>query len=245
MYLRPICGVVFPMTDSNATNILTRLTVAAGIAGVAALFTIVPAGAVPAEDFNPSCADLVPEGAIWTEFKIDSNPTDGSHDAGEGITVTVEHTDAATVAWTSSAPVAAFIVKGGPAATVEIYTPPSTADSASSPINPNNGEPYGISHVTWCFPEIEEPPADDPPADDPPAEEPPAEEPPVEEPPVEEPPAVSSVTTVPEVEVAGVQQAPPAALPRTGAASGPLLFAAALLSGLGTAAMRWSRRMVQ
>jgi hypothetical protein len=243
------------MTDISPTNTLTRLTVAAGIAGVAALFTIVPAGAVPAEDFNPSCADLAPEGEIWTEFKIDANPDDGSHDAGGGITVTVEHLDAATVAWTSTVPVAAFINKGGPAATVEIYTPPVTADSATSPINPNNGEPYGISHVTWCFPEIEEPPADDPPADDPPAEEPPAEEPPVEEPPVEEPPAeeppaeeppaVSSVTTVPEVEVAGVQQAPPAALPRTGVASGPLLFAAALLAGMGSAAIRWSRRMVQ
>ena len=110
-YQERIWGVVYPMTDSNATNTLTRLTVAAGIAGVAALFTIAPAGAVPAQDFNPSCADLAPEGEIWTEFKIDADPDDGSHDAGDGITVTVEHTDAATVAWTSTAPVAAFIVK--------------------------------------------------------------------------------------------------------------------------------------
>jgi hypothetical protein len=242
------------MTETSAT-ILTRLTVAAGIAGAAALFTVAPAGAVPAPDFNPSCADLAPEGEIWTEFKIDANPTDGSHDAGDGITVTVEHTDAATVAWTSTAPVAAFIVKGGPAATVELYTPPSTADSATSPTNPNNGEPYGISHVTWCFPEIEEPPVEEPPAEEPPAEEPPAEEPPVEEPPVEEPPAeeppveeppaVSSVTTVPAVEVAGVQQTPPAALPRTGSTTAPLLLVGTVLAGLGSAAIRWSRRMVQ
>jgi hypothetical protein len=50
------------------------------------------------------------------------------------------------------------IVKGGPNA--EVYSYPDAADGLNyydtdsgltAPINPNNGRPYGLSHISFCF----------------------------------------------------------------------------------------------
>ena len=50
------------------------------------------------------------------------------------------------------------IVKGGPNA--EVYSYPDAADGLNyfdwdsgltAPINPNNGKPYGLSHISFCF----------------------------------------------------------------------------------------------
>jgi hypothetical protein len=44
------------------------------------------------------------------------------------------------------------IVKGGPTAMLYFYDKWDDADTnLRAPINPNNGKPYGISHVSFCF----------------------------------------------------------------------------------------------
>lgn len=64
-------------------------------------------------------------------------------------------TDGVYVNWTSTVPVkVAIIVKGGPNASVyfegcdECLT---SGTNLSAPINPNNGKPYGLSNITFCY----------------------------------------------------------------------------------------------
>lgn len=55
--------------------------------------------------------------------------------------------------WSASPnPIGAVIVKGGPAANVYLYDPAASSDAGlQAPINPNNDQPYGLSHVTFCW----------------------------------------------------------------------------------------------
>jgi hypothetical protein len=102
---------------------------------------------------NPTCADVAPAGATWTEAKLDFDPAPGSYTSGAlHITITK---DAGGLNWTTDADVAAVIMKGGPNANVYAY--PGTTDTSDTglrtPVNPNgNGDTkyYGISHVTFC-----------------------------------------------------------------------------------------------
>lgn len=80
-------------------------------------------------------------------FRIE-NGIDGSFD---GITWTFNADDSVTV----TGPVASVKVKGGPDPDGILYdTPPF--ENLTAPINPNTGEPYGISHIDIC-------PGEDPP----------------------------------------------------------------------------------
>jgi hypothetical protein len=55
------------MTESNATTTVARLAVAAGIAGTATLFSIVPASAVPADGgLLEEVHQDPPEGDDWS-----------------------------------------------------------------------------------------------------------------------------------------------------------------------------------
>jgi hypothetical protein len=63
-------------------------------------------------------------------------------------------TDGTYVTWSSSVPVKiAVIVKGGPNASVYKYEDKCTtgATRLTAPINPNNGKPYGLSNITFCY----------------------------------------------------------------------------------------------
>jgi uncharacterized repeat protein (TIGR01451 family) len=52
------------------------------------------------------------------------------------------------------------VVKGGPAAG-NFYSPPSaTGTGLHPPVNPNNGQFYGISHITFCWKKDNPPPPD-------------------------------------------------------------------------------------
>jgi hypothetical protein len=43
-------------------------------------------------------------------------------------------------------------VKGGPVGNLYVYNPESWGDGGlHSPINPNNGQPYGLSHISFCY----------------------------------------------------------------------------------------------
>ena len=76
-------------------------------------------------------------------------------------------TDGTYVNWTSTVPVKiAVIVKGGPNASVyfsgcEEEDCTQIGSGLSAPINPNNGRPYGLSNITFCYTLCEEePPVD-------------------------------------------------------------------------------------
>jgi hypothetical protein len=95
---------------------------------------------------NPSCADLGYAGSL----KVDP-PSAGQHSGG-GLTVTVT-IDGASFDWSSSTiAVSAVVAKGGPDANVYTYVPPALSDTdLVTPTNPNNGQPYGLSHIEFCF----------------------------------------------------------------------------------------------
>ncbi len=95
---------------------------------------------------NPGC----PDGT--TEYKVDQDPGNGVWSDGD-FTVTT-NTDGVYLAWTSNIGVDAVIMKGGDDGNVYVYDPPaeSFGDSGlASPINPNTGRPYDISHVSFCY----------------------------------------------------------------------------------------------
>jgi hypothetical protein len=111
----------------------------AGVASSASVEPLFVAG-------NPTCADLGYGGSL----KVDP-PSSGQHSGG-GLTVTVT-IDGASFDWSSSTiAVDAVIVKGGPNANVYVYSPAATSDTdLHAPINAANGQPYGLSHIEFCF----------------------------------------------------------------------------------------------
>src|SRR5687768_17021813 len=100
---------------------------------------------------NPSCADITPEGATWTEAKLDFDPAAGDYTRGD-LEIEIAKS-AAGLEWTTDDDVAAVIMKGGPNA--HVYAYPGTDDTHDTglrpPPNPNSGNDYGISHVTFCL----------------------------------------------------------------------------------------------
>ena len=85
---------------------------------------------------NPSC-----DGGIKIEPVVD----------GTYGPVTIDVTGSSFSFSTDGSPVTNVIVKGGPNANLYSYPAPGvTSDSGlTAPINPNNGKPYGLSHL--CF----------------------------------------------------------------------------------------------
>lgn len=102
---------------------------------------------------NPTCADIAPDGATWTEFKIEP-PSGGNHSDGTlTVNVTINGTpQGQTFGWTSNIGVDAVIAKGGPNANVYTYNPESTgASGLHAPINENNNQYPDLSHITFCY----------------------------------------------------------------------------------------------
>jgi hypothetical protein len=125
------------------------------MAGLLAGALLVPAGTTWATDIvpifiagNPSCTDL----GYSYGFKIDP-PNAGTYSI-DGINTVTVTTDGVSFDWSSTLGMDAVISKGGPTANLYVYDPPaeSTSDTdLHSPINPNNGKPYGLSHMDFCF----------------------------------------------------------------------------------------------
>ena len=153
-----------PSMTSNRTHRRTLRLLAAPAAAVAGLVAFAGAATAaderPASDNevtptyvagNPSCADITPEGATWTEAKLDFDPAAGDYTRGD-LEITIDKS-AAGLEWTTDGDVAAVIMKGGPNA--HVYAYPGTEDTHDSalrpPANPNSGADYGISHVTFCL----------------------------------------------------------------------------------------------
>jgi LPXTG-motif cell wall-anchored protein len=105
---------------------------------------------------NATCGQLAPEGANWTELKVDP-VEDGTFTDGT-LTVTIEVTgftdddEPQVFDWTSNIGVDAVFVKGGPGGLLYVYDPESTGDTGlHAPVNPNNGKFFGLSHVSFCY----------------------------------------------------------------------------------------------
>lgn len=97
---------------------------------------------------NPTCADLGYDYGL----RIDP-PTSGTYAIDSLHTVTMT-TDGVYVTWSSTLGMDAVVVKGGPNANAYVYEPPaeSLGDSGlASPMNPNTGDPFGVSHVDFCY----------------------------------------------------------------------------------------------
>ena len=114
--------------------------------GVTASLTTGATGSVRVVSGNPSCQDL---NSAWTEVKIDPVDQGGPHAfSGGTYTRTGDSID-----FTSTDPVRAVIVKGGPNANVYDYPSGATSDTGLTP--PGS---YGVSHLSFCYGPLEPPP---------------------------------------------------------------------------------------
>jgi hypothetical protein len=93
---------------------------------------------------NPTC----PAGT--SSLKIE--PVEEGTYSADGFSVTIEFAEDGTLSFVASQGVDQVIVKGGPNANVYAYDPEVTEDAGLiTPTNPNNGQPFGFSHVDFCY----------------------------------------------------------------------------------------------
>ena len=133
---------------------LRRLALAGSIIASLTFTGVASAGepTVTQVDGNPTCSSVVAGGQ---GSKIDPVPQ-GHHSFRDGtIDVSGLYFD-----WTAPAGVDAVIVKGGP--TANVYRSDDELTSGTglhAPINPDNGQPYGLSHLEVCTDGRDETPA--------------------------------------------------------------------------------------
>jgi uncharacterized repeat protein (TIGR01451 family) len=99
---------------------------------------------------NPTCGQLIP-GSIEV-LRISGAPTNTTYTGSFGFSVTIQNATSTSFDFTGATlPVAGVFVKGGPQGNLYAYNPAVTADTGlNAGINPNNGQLYGISHVSFC-----------------------------------------------------------------------------------------------
>src|SRR3989344_1408331 len=113
-----------------------------------------PPGGPPPEIVpdNPICQEL------GYEFEAKIDPADPGTTTlaviGFGTTTIVVVADDKTFDWSSTFGIDAVIAKGGPDANVYVYDPPAESfgdTGLHAPINEANDQPFGISHVSFCY----------------------------------------------------------------------------------------------
>jgi len=98
---------------------------------------------------NPDCGNL---GYDFGWKPQPEPPPSGSYAFPDGINTLDLSSDGTYFGWTSTLGLDAVIVKGGPNANVYTYVPEETSDTLlHAPINPNNDQPYAISHIEVCY----------------------------------------------------------------------------------------------
>jgi hypothetical protein len=103
----------------------------------------------PGPGGNVSCSLL---GYEFSSGKVDYPFANGEFYSGIDVTVTL----GTYVAWTSSFPIGAVVVKGSNDANVYEYDPASLGDSGlAAPLNASGG-PAGLSNLTFCWNENED-----------------------------------------------------------------------------------------
>lgn len=251
-----------------------RVTLAIVLSGLVAMFTgILSTGATASHvspqfvDGNRSCASF---NSNWIELKVEP-PSGGTFGDGT-LTVTITNFSGAnsTFDWSSNIGVDAVFVKGGPGGNLYSYDPEETSDtSLTTPTNPNNGRPFGISHISFCYdaggqqtPPPPPPPPTTPPAPPPPPP-PPTEAPTVaptvitptpEETPAETPTVLPTRIASPTPEEEATPEETPTVLPTritptgggelpfTGVGALPWAAAGSLLAAAGTGLIVWRKR---
>lgn len=77
-----------------------------------------------------------------------------TYQLGGGHTITFDYNPngGSYIDFTATVPMSYVAIKGGPNANVYAYNPAVLSDTGlHAPINPENNQPYGVSHVVWCF----------------------------------------------------------------------------------------------
>ena len=139
------------MAGARRVSRIARTVGVAGVLGALVVFVSMAALAskvdpVP-KDGNPTCGDF---NSSWTQLKVEpvanGTFTDGT------LSVTISNFDGHTLDWSSNIGVSSVFVKGGPNGNLYTYDPPVTSDTGLHPqVNPNNGQYYGFSHVSFCY----------------------------------------------------------------------------------------------
>jgi hypothetical protein len=98
---------------------------------------------------NPTCEGL---GYTYGFKPQPEPPPSGTYTFPDGVNTVTITSDGTYFDWSSTLPIDAVIVKGGPNANVYKYSPEASGDSGlNSPINPNNNLPFAISHIEFCY----------------------------------------------------------------------------------------------
>lgn len=100
---------------------------------------------------NPSCTSLGYPFGFKPNTPSEGNPVGVHSVAGGTITITKS---GESISWTSTIGIDAVIIKGGPNANLYVYDPPAESfgdTTLVAPTNPSNGNPYGFSHVEFCY----------------------------------------------------------------------------------------------
>jgi uncharacterized repeat protein (TIGR01451 family) len=99
---------------------------------------------------NPTCQTLTQSD---NQLKIDP-PSGGTFTQGElEVTVSGFNDPAGFLDWSSNIPIDAVFVKGGPGGDLYVYSGATADTDLHTPINGNNGQYYGISHISFCWTE--------------------------------------------------------------------------------------------
>lgn len=128
------------------------LAIGAGLALAVALVLVLPSLAASVspilDEGNPKCSNY---GLVGFKPLDTMTGTYVYNVDGMGVlTMTVK--DGPYVDWSSVFGIDKVIVKGGPGANVYSYNPASMGDTnLTTPTNPNNSKPYGLSHVEFCY----------------------------------------------------------------------------------------------
>ncbi|MGH2695116.1 MAG: hypothetical protein ACRDJJ_09940 [Actinomycetota bacterium] len=94
---------------------------------------------------NPTCADL----GDFEELKLEPVQSGSESDGTLSVTISVS---GSSFDWSSNIGVDAVIVKGGTNANAYRYSPEETSDTdLTAPINDANDQPYGLSHISFCY----------------------------------------------------------------------------------------------
>ncbi|RIK46707.1 MAG: hypothetical protein DCC57_15200 [Chloroflexi bacterium] len=143
-------------TFRNLLILTLALALGIAFAGVQPAYAQDPGGAPSGDGVdpiyvpgNPTCSAL---GYTYGFKPQPEPPPTGTYTFPDGLNTVSIVRDDPSFDWSATLAVDAVIVKGGPNADAFVYVPEDKADTElHAPINPNNGQPYGISHIEFCY----------------------------------------------------------------------------------------------
>lgn len=113
---------------------------------------------IPGFQSGDAASECEQAGDCWDfAWKLDAAAPNGTYtipmpDGMEDMVIVISNSNGISFDWSSNYEVCRVIVKGGPVAQYYGYDEGSCGDAGLvAPINPNNGQTYDISHVTFCF----------------------------------------------------------------------------------------------